>query len=59
MQELHVNECVKSAAEPISLRAFSGIFKKEFGLHFGHPSLDEYKFCSEWAVKIEAASTSD
>jgi hypothetical protein len=28
-------------------------------LHFGHPSFDACKFCDEWAMKIEAASTSD
>jgi hypothetical protein len=59
MQELHVDECIKSTAEQISLRAFSGTFKKEFNLHFGHQTLDPYKFCNEWAMKIEAVSTSD
>jgi hypothetical protein len=38
---------------------FSGIFKKKFNLHISHPSLDACKFCDEWAVKIDAASTSD
>jgi hypothetical protein len=59
MHELYVDEYVKSAEEPISRRAFSDIFTKEFNLHFGHPSLDMCKFCSEWAMKIEAVSTSD
>jgi hypothetical protein len=59
MLELRVDECVKSATEQISLRAFSSIFKKEFNLHFGHPSLDAYKSCDEWAMKTETASSSD
>jgi hypothetical protein len=46
MKPLHVDECVKSTAEQISRRAFPGIFKKEFDLHFGHPSLDARKFCN-------------
>jgi hypothetical protein len=59
MQGLHVDECVKSAMEQISLRAFSGIFKNEFNLHLGHPNLNACKFRDEWATEIEVASTSD
>jgi hypothetical protein len=59
MQESHVDECIKSATEQISLTAFIGIFKEEFNLHFRHPRLNTCKFCNEWAMKIEAASTSD
>jgi hypothetical protein len=33
--------------EQISHTAFSGIYKKEFNLHFHHPSLDACKFCNE------------
>jgi hypothetical protein len=59
MHELRVDECVKSAQEPISRRSFSDIFAKEFNLHFDHLSLDTRKFCDEWAMKTEAASMFD
>jgi hypothetical protein len=58
MHKLYVDECVKFAEEPISLRAFSDIFTKEFNFHFRHLSLDTNKFCDKWVMKIEAASTS-
>jgi hypothetical protein len=59
MQELHVDECIKSATEQISFSAFTCIFKKEFNFHLGHPSLDACTFCNKWARITEAASTSD
>jgi hypothetical protein len=58
MHKLYVDECVKSAEEPISLRAPLDIFTKEFNFNFGHTSLDTCKFFSEWAMNIEAAGAS-
>jgi hypothetical protein len=58
MHELYVDECIKSAEEPISFRAFSDIFTKAFNIHFRYSSLDTRKFCDEWAIKIQAASSS-